>query len=160
MGGIEIRPKVSSDLEEIECFLKDHDALQCARAGELVDALQYPALIAVGSGRIMGALTYIPGGSTWEVLTLHAEEPKRGIGSALMKALEGEARAGGCTRLFLTTTNDNLDALRFYQRRGFEFVEVRRGAVDESRKGLKPSIPRVGDNGIPLRDEILLERWL
>lgn len=157
---MEIRPKASSDLEDIKRFLNDHDALQCARAGELVDALPYPAFVAVDSGRIMGALTYIPGGAGWEVLTLHAEESKRGIGSALMRAIEGEARAGGCARLFLTTTNDNLDALRFYQRRGFELVEVRRGAVNESRKALKPQIPRVGDNGIPLRDEILLERWL
>jgi len=49
-----------------------------------------------------------------------------------------------------------LNALGFYQKRGFELVAVHRGAVNESRK-IKPSIPLVGMNGIPLRDEIELE---
>jgi N-acetylglutamate synthase-like GNAT family acetyltransferase len=71
------------------------------------------------------------------------------------KAIE-EARIRGCRRLFLITTNDNLNALGFYQKRGFEIVAIYRGAVNESRKR-KPSIPQVGMNGIPLRDEIELE---
>jgi hypothetical protein len=61
-------------------------------------------------------------------------------------------------RVWLVTTNDNLDALRFYQRRGFRIAQVRPGAVDETRKTLKPSIAEVGDFGIPIRDEIVLER--
>jgi hypothetical protein len=59
--------------------------------------------------------------------------------------------------LRVTTTNDNLDALRFYQKRGFQIVAVRPGAVDESRR-VKPSIPVIGEHGIPIRDEIELER--
>ncbi len=58
----------------------------------------------------------------------------------------------------MVTTNDNLDALRFYQRRGFTIAEIRRRAVDESRRTLKPTIPDVGCFGIPVRDEIILER--
>jgi hypothetical protein len=68
------------------------------------------------------------------------------------------ARRQGCARLWVITTNDNVDALRFYQRRGFCLVRVHRGAVDRSRAGLKPEIPAVGAYGIPLRDEIELER--
>ena len=55
------------------------------------------------------------------------------------------------------TTNDNLDALRFYQRRGFRLVALRPGAVDESRVSLKPQIGVSGDFEIPLRDELELE---
>jgi GNAT superfamily N-acetyltransferase len=62
-------------------------------------------------------------------------------------------------RLRLTTTNDNLDALRFYQRRGFRLVALRPGAVDAAR-ALKPEIPVTGAHGIPLRDELDLERAL
>ena len=69
------------------------------------------------------------------------------------------ARERGCRRLFLITTNDNLRALAFYQKRGFELAALRRGALNESRK-LKPSIPLIGENGIPLRDEIELEMSL
>jgi ribosomal protein S18 acetylase RimI-like enzyme len=61
-------------------------------------------------------------------------------------------------RLWLVTTNDNLDALRFYQRRGFRITEVRPGASDEARRALKPSMSEVGNFGIPIRDEIVLER--
>jgi hypothetical protein len=56
------------------------------------------------------------------------------------------------------TTNDNLDALRFYQRRGFRLAALHRGAVDDSRARLKPQIPPIGDHGIKLRDELELEK--
>jgi Acetyltransferase (GNAT) family len=64
----------------------------------------------------------------------------------------------GCARLWLVTTNDNVDALRFYQRHGFRLAAVHRGAVDDSRGRLKPEIPVVGAYGMPLRDEIELEK--
>ena len=80
----------------------------------------------------------------------------QGIGSKLIVQAIEEARARGCKRLFLITTNDNLNALGFYQRRGFEIASIYRGAVNESRK-TKPGIPLVGYNNIPLRDEIELE---
>jgi ribosomal protein S18 acetylase RimI-like enzyme len=57
----------------------------------------------------------------------------------------------------VTTTNDNLNALRFYQRRGFRIMGVHPGAVNEARR-LKPSIPAIGAYGIPICDEIDLER--
>jgi hypothetical protein len=59
------------------------------------------------------------------------------------------------------TTNDNLRALRFYQRR-LRPLAVHRDAIARSR-ALKPSIPEVGVDGIPLRHELELElplhRW-
>jgi Acetyltransferase (GNAT) family len=76
----------------------------------------------------------------------------------LIEAAAQLARRQGCTRLWVITTNDNVDALRFYQRRGFCLVRVHRGAVDRSRATLKPEIPAAGAYGIPLRDEIELEK--
>lgn len=60
--------------------------------------------------------------------------------------------------LWLVTTNDNVDALRFCQRRGFRLRALRAGAVDESRRTVKPEIPEIGDHQIPIRDEIELAR--
>jgi len=60
----------------------------------------------------------------------------------------------GCERIWLVTTNDNLEALRFYQRRGFVLSALRPRAVDEARRKLKPQISTVGEFRIPLRDEI------
>ncbi len=67
-----------------------------------------------------------------------------------------EARRQSCKQVVVSTTNDNLRALGFYQRRGFSLLRIRAGAVDESRK-LKPGIPTIGENEIPLHDEIELE---
>ena len=76
-----------------------------------------------------------------------------------MAAVACAAREAGCTRLWLITTNDNLDALQFYQRRSFRIAAVHSNAAEQTRR-LKPTIPLVGDHGIPIRDEIELERLL
>jgi ribosomal protein S18 acetylase RimI-like enzyme len=109
---------------------------------------------------VLGLLTYVVSVRSCEVLTLHAAESWRGAGSALLTALEGALAAKGCERVWLITTNDNVDALRFYQRRGFHLVALYPGAVDSARRDLKPAIPEVGDHGIALRDELLLEKML
>jgi Cys-tRNA(Pro) deacylase len=110
--------------------------------------------IAEQSGRLAGLLTYqLLGGDTLEIVTLNALDRRRGIGTMLIDAAAAKARRSGCREIRLTTTNDNVDALRFYQRRGFRLAELRPGAVDQARRQ-KPEIPLVGDYGIPLRDEI------
>ncbi|MDQ4096453.1 MAG: GNAT family N-acetyltransferase, partial [Actinomycetota bacterium] len=78
---------------------------------------------------------------------------------ALVEAVTSAVAEQGARELWLVTTNDNLDALRFYQRRGFRLSEVRAGAVDASR-AVKPVIPAIGRYGIPLRDELILVRAL
>ena len=105
----------------------------------------------------MPILTYVLGTDECEVLTLHAVRQGQGAGSALLDAVVAIARDAGCARLWLVTTNDNVDALRFYQRRGFRLRELRPGAVDQARRDLKPEIPAIGDHGIPIRDELELE---
>jgi hypothetical protein len=97
---------------------------------------------------------------TLEVVSINAFPPHGGAGTALLEAAVGAARdEHGCRRVVLTTTNDNVDALRFYQRRGFRLVELRPGAVDAARR-LKPEIPVTGAHGIALRDELELERMV
>jgi GNAT superfamily N-acetyltransferase len=94
-----------------------------------------------------------------EVVTLDSVQSGLGIGSRLLEAVKSVARSAGCRRVWLITTNDNLRALAFYQKRGFELVAVRRGAIARSRM-IKPSIPLLGIDGIPIRDEIELEVML
>jgi GNAT superfamily N-acetyltransferase len=113
--------------------------------------------IAERSGQVVGLLTHQLVGNMLEIVTLNAIDRRAGIGTMLIEAAVGQARQFGCREVGLTTTNDNLDALRFYQRRGFRLAQLRPGAVDQSRQR-KPEIPRIGDYGIPLRDEIDLTR--
>lgn len=114
--------------------------------------LRLPALIA---GEREGVAVYEPGAEyrVPELLLLHALRQGGGIGSALLDALVVLLRDAGHDRLLVTTTNDNLAAIGFYQRRGFRLHAIRTGAVDEARLR-KPTIPLVGFNGIELHDEI------
>ena len=126
-----------------------------ARRGEVFDALTLPALVAERDGERAGVLSYQQHGDReWEVAVLNAVPGHTGVGTALVEGLV--ERAGPGCRIWLVTTNDNVDALRFYQRRGFRLRELRAGAVDEARRARKPSIPVVGHYGIPLRDELEL----
>jgi DNA-3-methyladenine glycosylase I len=115
-----------------------------------------PAFVAVVGDELVGLLTYAIEGDACEVVTLNSLREGIGAGSALIHAATTAARAAGCRRLWLLTTNDNLHALGFYQRRGLRLVALRAGAVDAARQ-FKPEMPVIGLNGIPLRDEIELE---
>jgi uncharacterized protein YhfF/N-acetylglutamate synthase-like GNAT family acetyltransferase len=151
-----VRPAMPADRPVLDGFLGAHDAALVARRGELVDARKHPALIAELDGSLVGAATWIAADDAIELLTLHALVPWQGTGSALIAAARTVARAVGATRVWLITTNDNLEALRFYQRRGLRLVGVDAGAVDRCRASLKPGIPEVGLFGIPIRDELEL----
>ena len=85
-----------------------------------------------------------------ELVAINAFVRHQGIGSALLRSIVDGLE--GFEVLRLTTTNDNLDALRFYQRRGFRLQALRPGAVDAARE-YKP-ISAVGEHGIPIRDEL------
>ena len=156
----EVRRADPSDREAVDAFLDDRGSVRVARLGELVEAREHPALVVESDGRIAGVLTYVLDGDRCEVLTLHARDRRRGVGSALLDEVARVAADAGCRTLWLVTTNDNVDALRFYQRRGFRLAELRPGAVDESRRTLKPEIPATGEHEIPLRDELVLARDL
>ena len=150
-----IRPFVDNDVDWAEALMgADFGGRGQARLGSLIDALACPGFVAELDGERAGLLTFTEEPNAVEVVFLEAAIRLRGVGTALIDAVV--QRAAG-RRLWLVTTNDNLDALRFYQRRGFSMAEVRPGGVDESRRSLKPTIPATGNFGIPIRDEIVLE---
>ena len=118
-----------------------------------------PALVAEAEGERAGLATYLIEDRDCELVTLDALTVGGGIGGALVEALADTARAAGCRRLHLVTTNDNLPALRLYQRHGFVLTAVRVDGVAVSRRR-KPQIPATGYADIPIRDELVLERAL
>jgi GNAT superfamily N-acetyltransferase len=155
-----VRPRTDADVAAVESFLDANHSFRVARLGEVLRAIDHPALVADDGSRLVGLLTYVIAGDDCEILTLHAAEQWRGTGSALVDAVARGAVEHGCSRLWLLTTNDNVDALRFYQRRGFRLTALHPGAVDQARRQLKPEIPEIGAHGIPIRDELILERRL
>jgi uncharacterized protein YhfF/N-acetylglutamate synthase-like GNAT family acetyltransferase len=156
-SAVVVRPVYPADRPAVNEFLVANHSDVVARLGALVDARTHPALLAEAEGALAGVLTWIVAGDALEVLTLHAAARRRGVGTALLAAARRVAEVAGSRRVWLITTNDNVDALRFYQRRGLRLVRVDAGAVDRSRATLKPGIAAVGDHGIPIRDELVLE---
>jgi GNAT superfamily N-acetyltransferase len=124
---------------------------------ELLFPARLPGFVALSRGRIVGHVSYRVDGDRCEVTSIDATPERAGTGTRLMEVVLEAARAAGCQTVWLTTTNDNLDALRFYQRRGFRLSALRSGAVDRARETLKPELPLVGSYGIPMHDELDLE---
>jgi GNAT superfamily N-acetyltransferase len=125
--------------------------------GHVYSLADMDALIAWSGQARVGLATYLVSGAGCELMSLNAVAEGQGAGTALLAAVEEEARRRGCARVWLITSNDNLDALRFYQRQGYRLCAVYPGAIDEARK-LKPTIPLTGYFGIPIRDEVELEK--
>ena len=118
-----------------------------------------PGFIAYLSEDRVGLLIYSITKGECEIITLDSLMENKGVGNMLILAARDSAIRSNCTRLWLITTNDNIPALRFYQKRGFVLVAVHKDALEISRR-LKPEIPINGFDGIPIRDEIELEMIL
>lgn len=116
-------------------------------------------LIAESKDGKEGFLFYEIQQTTCEIIVFEVFNKYKGTGTLLLNQLKQLAKDKHCDRILLMTTNDNIDSLRFYQRRGFTICAIRLNAVATSRK-LKPTISYEGDYGIPLRDEIDLECFL
>lgn len=148
------------DRETVLKFLLEHwhGTTMVIRDRE-VDMRDAEGFLCMDEGVLVGLLTYAVQGDTLEILSLDSLRENQGIGSALVDLAVQEARDQKCRRVVLITTNDNIRALRFYQRRGFDMSNFYRNAMDLVRK-LKPGIPAVGENQIPLRHEIEFEMLL
>jgi ribosomal protein S18 acetylase RimI-like enzyme len=155
-----VRPyEPSADERWATGFFDEHlGGRRQVRRGEVIDVLA-PGLGFVAVDRT-GALTYRVDGDSIELTAVAAEPRGRGTGTSLVDALAAEAGVRRVPRIWVVTTNDNLDALAFYERRGFRVTTVRSGAIDEARRTLKPAIPVVGQHGIEMHDEIELTRHL
>jgi GNAT superfamily N-acetyltransferase len=160
-GAISVRAATPEDRKTIARLLAGSWGTTTLLAhGVAYDAALLPALLAERGGELAGLLTYtVEPDEGMEIVTLDAVERRSGAGTALLASAVDVARTAGARRIWLVTTNDNLDALRFYQRRGLRIVGVAPGAVDEARLR-KPTIPLVGDHGIQIHDELTLELQL
>lgn len=157
-----IRPLGEGDTAAAERLVDDVlGSRRQARLDEVIDVLALPGVAAWDGGRLVGLATYVAGDDEVELAALGVVESHRGRGVAgrLIDAVVAEGARLGAARIWLVTTNDNAAALVTYQRHGFRLVEVRPGAVDRAR-ALKPEIPEIAANGVPLHDELILERRL
>ena len=154
---MEYIPVTSQNRQQINDFLRQHwFSTDMVVRGKVFDLSKAEGFAAMEGGRIIGLVTYEVRGEVCEILSLDSLAERRGIGTALVGKVADAAKGRGCSKIVLITTNDNLNAMRFYQKRRFCMTHLTCNALDASRK-IKPEIPLIGDDGIPLRDEIEFE---
>lgn len=157
---IRVRPIGSADEPWVARRLVDaFGGVGVARKGVLIDASALPGFVATDGGRPVGLLTHDVADGECEVVAVLSMERGQGVGRALMDAARDHAVAAGCRRLWLVTTNDNARAFRFYQRWGMDLCAFHRHGARRSREA-KPSLPRLGADGIPIEHELEFERDL
>lgn len=158
MSKCEIIPM--SDTAFISAFFSEHwGAEYIVSRGRKIDVDDLKGAQAQIEGKVVGLVTWEISGSEMQIVSLDALDARSGIGTAMLEHAIAYARVAGLKRVWTLTSNDNLDALRFYQRRGMRISAVHLDSMAKNRK-LKPQIPEIGHFGIPLRDEIVLERML
>ena len=157
---VEIRQRAGEDEEWVQEVLKKYwYSTRIISKGRVHDADQLPGFIARQSDARVGLVLYELEGNECEVVSLNSLTELSGVGSLFVDAVKSAATEANCKRLWLITTNDNTQALRFYQRKGFVLSTFYPNAIQQSRK-LKPEIPLIGYDEIPIRDEIELEMSL
>ena len=157
-----IRPLEREDREWVAHFMDAHwGTTQIVSRGQAHYGHLLPGYVAEREGKdekeTIGLLTYRLEDDACEITTLNSLDEEKGVGTALVERLIADVKAiGKMKRIWLITTNDNLAALKFWQKREFVLVTIHRDSIKESRR-LKPQIPIIGQDGIPIRDEIELE---
>jgi len=154
---IEVRRRGPDDDGWVQDVLKKYwYSTRIISRGKIHEANRLPGFIAHASNMRVGLALYEIAGNECEIVSLNSFTELAGVGSQLIDAVKSVAANAQCRRVWLVITNDNSYALRFYQRKGFVLSALHLKAIQESRR-LKPEIPIIGRDGIPIRDEIELE---
>lgn len=152
---VEVRVATDDDRAGIAgLFLTDFGRSKLVAFGEEFQLETVPAIVAELDGDLAGALAYRLHGEMLQIVAL-ATDPewqRSGVGARLVDHAEAVARQAGLAHVTVTTTNDNLPALYFYQRRGYRLTEVVPDAI--SATGGQTGCE--GFAGIPMRDEFHL----
>lgn len=124
--------------------------------GKVFDLTAADGAAAFEHGDIIGLITYIINDDTMEILSLDSLHENMGIGTELLNEAIKAAKENGCKKITVITTNDNINAIRFYQKRRFDLCRIYHGAVNKARL-IKPEIPLISENGIPIEHELEFE---
>lgn len=157
MDDLRIRSFEYTDLEWKRYTLNEYlGSTTLVRKGNLVDVADHEGFIALLGNHPSGLATYWVEGRILHISFLVSFIPNKGIGSGLLQSVKQKAKELNCKKISVVVTNDNLSALKFYQKNEFHLTALYPLAVEEARK-IKPEIPLTGLENIPLRDELELE---
>lgn len=153
--------KISNETRNLvnQFFIDNWFSTDMSVRGEIIDGTKLDGFLLQEENTIIGLVTYTFFNDVCEIVSLDSKKENIGIGSTLLKEVERVAIDNNCKKMRLITTNDNMRALQFYQKRGYCLSKLYPNAMEEVRR-VKPNVPELGDNDIPLRDEIELEKLL
>lgn len=127
--------------------------------GNLYDTSNLSGYVAEGDGALLGAVLYQLNNDECEVSVLFSLVQGIGAGTKLLDTVVNTAKENGVHRVWLITTNDDTQAIRFYQKYGFKLKAVHIGAFEVTRK-LKNELPSLGNDNIPIEHEFEFELFL
>lgn len=142
---------------KVDFFTHHWGSPQMVISSGVFDCSTLDGYYALDGAEIVGVITYVLDGGTCEVISLDSIKENQGVGTFLLQKVEKVAQEQGCNAIQLVTTNDNLRALAFYQKRGFRMAAILHDAVKKARK-IKPEIPFTGFHDLPVLDEIILKK--
>jgi GNAT superfamily N-acetyltransferase len=142
----------------LDLFKRDFGRTGIVAFGQVMDLDAVPTLVAEMNGEIAGAVAYrlVEAGLHIVALATDPMWQRSGVGGYLVAEAELLARRLNIPRVIVSMTNDNLPSLYFYQRRGYFVSEwIPNGVAKHSK-----SASLVGFGGIPIRDEVRLEKMI
>jgi GNAT superfamily N-acetyltransferase len=157
---LDLPPVLTRDATErdraaaLDLFTRDIGRTEVIGFGEVVALDATAIVVADMQGEISGALAWKRRDAALQIVAL-ATDPmwqRSGVGAYLLAEAELAARREGLSRVVVSSSNDNLPALYFYQRHGYRITEV----VPDAMQGQ----PHPGFADIPVRDELRLEKRL
>lgn len=154
---MEYRRISERDRPQVNAFLIRHwFSTDMIVRGERIDMTAADGIGAFDGAELAGLIMYRFRGPVCDLLSLNSLTERRGVGTELIRRAAETSRENGCTKLIVVTTNDNIGAIRFYQKRGFDLVRLHSDSLAAARR-VKPEIPLVGEHGILLRHELEFE---
>lgn len=152
----DIRPALPTDRHEIEEICdRAWGETEIDAFGRTFDVLAGENIIAIAEGKLAGliSLALDRGELAIVLLTVYPQYQGSGMGAALVEAAVGVAADKRLPFIKVATSNDDISALYFYQRRGFVFYDIEAGALVDHHGEVVS-----GFADIPVRDELRLRR--
>ena len=155
MEALNIRKKSVQDTGWVKTILIENwGSEKIVLQGRILEPIELHGFIATMKKERVGLVTYLINPPLCEIITLNSLLSGIGIGTKLVNEVIKAALEKNCSKICVFTTNDNVDAFRFYQKVGFHLDKLIRNGVEPDRK-IKSEIPMTSEHGIAIRDYLL-----
>jgi len=136
----------------VQLFWGEQDQLTFDK---LFTVAELPAFVAKVSKEVVGFVSFAEVLDDLIIVALAVLPEYQGmrVGSNLIARVEGEARTSRKKKILVSTSNDDLPALAFYQSLGFQLYEVKPNVIAEKHGELMKGI-----GNLPIRDELRLRK--